>query len=116
MIRVGPAGWSYKDWEGIVYPKPKPRGFQELTYIATLFDTLEINTSYYGPPRTTTITTWIDQAQANSQFMFTAKLYKGFTHDRNATSQEETDMKGALDTLRRGRTPRRTPPAVPVEL
>jgi hypothetical protein len=27
MIRVGPAGWAYKDWEGIVYHKPKPQGF-----------------------------------------------------------------------------------------
>jgi len=33
MIRVGP-GWAYKDWEGIVYPKPKPRGFDPVTYLA----------------------------------------------------------------------------------
>jgi uncharacterized protein YecE (DUF72 family) len=34
MIRVGPAGWSYKDWEGIVYPAEKPRGFDPLAYLA----------------------------------------------------------------------------------
>ena len=32
MIRVGPAGWAYKDWNGIVYPKPKPRGFGPVAY------------------------------------------------------------------------------------
>ena len=54
VIRIGPAGWQYKDWQGIVYPSPKPRGFRELSYIATLFDTVEINTSFYGPPRPNT--------------------------------------------------------------
>jgi len=42
MIRIGPAGWSYKDWQGIVYPASKPKGFQELTYISEFFDTVEI--------------------------------------------------------------------------
>jgi hypothetical protein len=41
MIRIGPAGWKYKDWEGLVYPKPAPLGFDELAYIATYFSTLE---------------------------------------------------------------------------
>jgi Protein of unknown function DUF72 len=43
VIRVGPAGWNY-------YPKPAPRGFDELAYIATYFTTVEINSSFYGPP------------------------------------------------------------------
>jgi hypothetical protein len=30
MIRVGPAGWSYEDWKGNVYPEPRPRRFDEL--------------------------------------------------------------------------------------
>jgi hypothetical protein len=34
MIRIGPAGWAYKDWRGIVYPEKGPRGFSELEYIA----------------------------------------------------------------------------------
>lgn len=34
VIRIGPAGWSYKDWEGIVYPLLRPRGFHEATYLA----------------------------------------------------------------------------------
>jgi len=49
MIRIGPAGWAYKDWEGIVYPKP--RGFDPVTYLARFFDTIKINSSFYGPPR-----------------------------------------------------------------
>src|SRR6266550_3638250 len=44
------AGWLYKDWEGIVYPREKPKGFDQLRYIADFFDTVEINSSFYGPP------------------------------------------------------------------
>lgn len=34
MIRVGPAGWNYKDWAGVAYPEPKPKGFDPLAYLA----------------------------------------------------------------------------------
>jgi len=50
MIRIGPAGWAYKDWEGIVYPKPKPRGFDPVAYLARHIDAIEINSSFYGSP------------------------------------------------------------------
>ena len=48
-ILVGVAGWSYNDWNGIVYPSPRPRGFHEAAYLANYFDAIEINTSFYGP-------------------------------------------------------------------
>jgi hypothetical protein len=50
-ILVGPAGWSYADWNGIVYPQRRPRGFHEAVYLAQFFDTIEINTSFYQPLR-----------------------------------------------------------------
>ncbi len=49
MIRIGPAGWSYKDWQGIVYPAQRPAGFHELSFLANYFDTIEINVSFYRP-------------------------------------------------------------------
>ncbi|HEX9871331.1 MAG TPA: DUF72 domain-containing protein, partial [Candidatus Tectomicrobia bacterium] len=49
-IRVGPAGWSYPDWKGQVYPKPQPRGFDPLTYLAQYFDAVEINATFYQIP------------------------------------------------------------------
>jgi uncharacterized protein YecE (DUF72 family) len=45
VIRIGPAGWKYRDWNGIIYPHPKPRGFDELAYLSEYFDIIEINTS-----------------------------------------------------------------------
>ena len=48
-IRVGPAGWSYKDWAGQVYPKPQPRGFDPLTYLAQYVDAIEAATGARNP-------------------------------------------------------------------
>ena len=76
MIRIGTAEWQYRDWAGIVYPKPKLRGFDELSYIAKFFNTVEINSSFYGPPRRQVAKTWIDRIADNSDFRFTAKLWK----------------------------------------
>jgi uncharacterized protein YecE (DUF72 family) len=99
MIRVGPAGWAYKDWEGIVYPSKKPKGFNPVTYLAQYFDTIEINSSFYGPPRPSTSKAWTERVQTNDRFRFTAKLYQAFTHKRNATAQDEHDFKTGIAPL-----------------
>ncbi len=99
MIRVGPAGWAYKDWEGIVYPSKKPKGFDPLAYLARYFDTVEINSSFYGAPRASTCLKWVQRVEDNKRFRFTAKLYEGFTHKRNATTQDEHDFKEGITPL-----------------
>lgn len=93
MIRVGPAGWNYRDWNGIVYPKPKPRGFDELTYLSRYFDVVEINSSYYGPPRPDSAKKWIESVSANRRFRFTAKLFHAFTHERRPAPNDEKAFK-----------------------
>ncbi|MBV9083607.1 MAG: DUF72 domain-containing protein [Acidobacteriaceae bacterium] len=96
MIRIGPAGWKYRDWEGIVYPKPKPRGFNELAYLSEYFDTIEINTSYYGAPRPSAARKWVESVAANSSFKFSAKLFHAFTHERAPASNDEKEFKDGL--------------------
>ena len=98
-ILVGPAGWSYADWEGIVYPRSKPRGFHEAAYLAQYFDTIEINTSFYNPLRAEVAASWVEKVQHNPSFQFTAKLWKRFTHERSASLQDEKACKQGLDPL-----------------
>jgi uncharacterized protein YecE (DUF72 family) len=81
VIRVGPAGWSYPDWAGYVYPSRRSKGFHEATYLAEFFDTIEINTSFYNPIRPEHAAQWIERVSANPSFVFTAKLWQRFTHD-----------------------------------
>src|SRR5439155_1126330 len=33
-LRIGPAGWSYPDWAGYVYPSRRPRNFHEAAYLS----------------------------------------------------------------------------------
>jgi len=98
-ILVGPAGWSYTDWEGIVYPRHKPRGFHEAAYLAQFFDTIEINTSFYSPPRAQVVKAWAARIAFNPNFKFTAKLWKRFTHERNANLQDEKLFKQGMAPL-----------------
>jgi uncharacterized protein YecE (DUF72 family) len=83
MIRIGPAGWSYKDWAGKVYPEPRPRGFDPLRYLAEYFDTVEINSTFYRPAARTAAEAWVARVADRSRFRFAAKLWRRFTHERD---------------------------------
>jgi uncharacterized protein YecE (DUF72 family) len=100
QLHIGPAGWSYKDWQGIVYPSPRPRGFHEATYLAEYFSTIEINTSFYQPLKPEHCRQWIERVSANPEFVFTAKLWQRFTHHTDATAEEERDTRAGFDVLR----------------
>jgi len=91
----------YKDWEGIVYPALKPRGFDSLRYIAEFFDTVEINSSYYGAPAAKTAASWVRRVEDARAFRFTAKLWKRFTHERGkAWSTAKVDLvRAGFDVL-----------------
>ncbi|MGH9471058.1 MAG: DUF72 domain-containing protein [Terriglobia bacterium] len=99
QIRIGFAGWSYADWNGVFYPKPRPRGFQELAYIAQFFSAAEINTSFYRPPQAAWVRNWLNQVREYPDFQFTAKLWRGFTHTRNATADDEMAFREGLSPL-----------------
>lgn len=99
-IRVGPAGWSYSDWNGIVYPPHRPRGFHEANYLAQFFDTIEINTSFYQPLRPSLATQWLDRVAENPRFLFTAKLWQKFTHEGGTTLDDERLVRSGFDVLR----------------
>src|SRR5579863_6674955 len=112
-IRIGTAGWSYKDWEGIFYPPGmRLRKMHPLEYLARFFDTTEINTSFYGPLRPELAKLWCKKVAAvNPQFLFTAKLYRAFTHSPLAeieptsaasirpTDDDEVKTREGLDAL-----------------
>jgi len=111
-IRIGTAGWSYKDWEGIVYPARLKRDQHPAEYLARYFDVIEINTSFYGPIKPQLAKLWCRKvAGANPEFQFTAKLYKAFTHapggvvqptsaaTLSPTEKDERDVKEGLNPL-----------------
>lgn len=100
MIRFGPAGWDYPDWAGAVYPKAAPRGFDRLAYLARWFDVVEVNSTFYRPQRPEVARAWCERVAAHPSFRFTAKLWRRFTHEREAYGAAEVDAaRAALDAL-----------------
>src|SRR5215471_9434253 len=71
IIRVGPAGWDYPDWKGIVYPKQRGRGFDALEYLAHYFRTIEINSTFYRPPPAEMARSWARRVAHRADFRFT---------------------------------------------
>jgi uncharacterized protein YecE (DUF72 family) len=99
MIRIGPAGWDYQDWQGVVYP-PQVQGTDRLTFLTQFFPVIEINVTFYRPISATLARRWVEAVAARPDFRFTAKLFRGFTHERTtAPWQEEPAVKSGLAAL-----------------
>jgi uncharacterized protein YecE (DUF72 family) len=77
-VSVGIAGWSYQDWQGIVYPQSK---MDQLEYVSRFVDCVEINSTFYRPPFERTTTSWLRRTSHRPAFFFTAKLHQSFTHE-----------------------------------
>ena len=99
-ILIGPAGWSYADWRGRVYPEGAGSKFDTLALVAKYFDAVEINSSFYHPPAPETARSWLRRIAHNPRFVFTAKLYRTFTHERGkATADDEKAFREGIDPL-----------------
>ncbi len=100
-IRVGVAGWDYPDWKGVLYPTPKPRGFDPVRYLANYIDLIEINSTFYRPVSVDVAKRWVDRVADLDHFRYTAKLYRRFTHEReNAwTKADVKETRAGLSVL-----------------
>jgi uncharacterized protein YecE (DUF72 family) len=86
---IGPAGWSYPDWDGVVYPSRKNTSFDPLEFIASYFNLVEINSTFYRIPEPSVTRRWTKRVERNSSFRFTAKLHRNFTHAKGNLSQAD---------------------------
>lgn len=99
VIRIGPAGWSYTDWEGTVYP-PHGSRFDHLAYLSSFFNTIEINSPFYRIPPPTHSKSWTRRVSSNPDFKFTTKVFRGFTHEEAQLGAEEVKaFRNYLDPL-----------------
>jgi uncharacterized protein YecE (DUF72 family) len=86
---IGTSGWSYPDWQGAVYPADAGSRFDELVYLSHLCDTIEINSSFYRIPNQRSVASWLSRTTSLSDFRFSAKLFKGLTHERDIRTRDE---------------------------
>ena len=88
QIRIGTSGWNYPSgagaWNGIFYPpkgrRHRPPGFDELAFYAEHFDTVEVNSTFYGVPKPPVAAAWASRTPED--FVFSLKLHQQFTHPK----------------------------------
>lgn len=98
---VGTAGWSYDDWDGIVYPVSKGRGFHALPYLADYIDIIEVNSTFYRPASPAMARSWLKKIENRPDFLFSVKLHQVFTHQRKGFTQKDVDeFRTAADLIR----------------
>jgi uncharacterized protein YecE (DUF72 family) len=116
-ILIGTSGWNYPTgkgtWNGIFYPargRGRPRGsrpFDELSFYAEHFDTVEVNSTFYGVPSAATTRGWAERTPPG--FEFSLKLYQKFTHPEmfhKASGKDPWDLGGKdVDEWRRALDP-----------
>ena len=76
-VRIGCSGWNYADWREVFYPKGVPAR-RWLEHYATVFDTVEVNATFYRLPRRATAERWA--AQVPPGFCFAIKASRYLTH------------------------------------
>ena len=76
---VGCSGWSYEDWKGRLYDRDLPSS-RWLERYADVFDTVEINSSFYRLPTRKAAETWA--ASTPPGFCFAVKVSRYGTHLR----------------------------------
>jgi uncharacterized protein YecE (DUF72 family) len=94
---VGPAGWSYADWIGPVYPPG--RRTDGLATIARYFDCVELNSSFYRTPAPRLVRSWAERIADTDGFTFTVKVLQRFTHERAGTFDEARRFIHTFDPL-----------------
>lgn len=98
---IGTAGWSYEDWEGIVYPEKKDRNFHPLKFLAQYINIIEINSTFYRSPAFAISLSWVKKVENYPDFLFSVKLHQIFTHQRKDFSQKDVDdFKLGIEPLR----------------
>ena len=84
-IRVGMGGWQLEPFNGIFYPSRPGKGFRKLEWYSRYFDTVEVNATFHTNSLTpNNAQQWIQDVAGNKRFIFSVKLFKGFTHSMDA--------------------------------
>ena len=84
-MRLGTQGFAYKDWVGVFYPEGTgPSDY--LAFYSRIYDTVELDTTFYGPPRPETARAWRESTPEG--FVFAAKMPRTITHDKRLVDAE----------------------------
>jgi uncharacterized protein YecE (DUF72 family) len=84
-VRIGCSGWNYQSWRGIFYP-PRTPASRWLEHYASVFDTVEVNSTFYRLAKRAAVARWVEQVPPG--FVFTVKSSQYLTHMKRLTDME----------------------------
>ena len=95
-LLLGTCGWSYAEWEGILYPERQ----NKLKQYSSIFPTAEIDSTFYALPSEGTVLGWVRHTPSN--FVFSAKLPQTITHKKviDPTRKIEADLGQFLEGMK----------------
>jgi hypothetical protein len=94
-LYLGTSGWSYADWEGSLYPEGLPAAARLAEY-ANHYATVEIDSTFYGTPRRSTVERWREIVPEG--FLFAAKFPQEVTHERKLVNVR-SEAEGFVHTM-----------------
>jgi len=98
-LLLGTSAFTAAGWEGSFYPPGmKPRDY--LSFYATQFKTVEVDSTFYRTPNVSTVTAWYEKTPPD--FIFAAKVPSVVTHEKilvncEAEFEEFLDRMDLLD-------------------
>jgi uncharacterized protein YecE (DUF72 family) len=85
-VRIGCSGWNYASWRETFYP-PRVPARRWLEHYATVFDTVEINATFYRLAKPDAVANWVRQTPPD--FVFAAKSSRFLTHMKRLTDMDQ---------------------------
>ena len=86
VVRLGTQGWAYTDWIGTFYPEGAKQE-DYLPFYSEIFDTVELDTTFYHPPKGAIVRSWEKRVPAS--FRFAAKVPQRITHEARLSHMGE---------------------------
>ncbi len=83
QVWIGTSGWFYRHWYGKIYPS-KLSTREWLSYYATHFDTVEVNSTFYRLPSRNVVLDWYRNTPA--EFVFALKISRFVSHIKRLKS------------------------------
>jgi len=94
-IHLGTSAWNFDEWRGVFYPE-KMMAKEYLRYYSSKFNSVEVNTSFYGLPRLSTAEEWAKSVPPG--FTFSLKMPRAISHEKRLVDCEEETL-AFLDLL-----------------
>jgi uncharacterized protein YecE (DUF72 family) len=86
-IYIGTSGWQYNHWWGNFYPKDLKKD-DWLSYYSGEFNSVEVNTSFYGAIKKKTYKKWLSEVP--DDFCFSIKANRYITHMKRLKDADKT--------------------------